>query len=264
MATWFKHEIAAWRRGTSSMTPEQYRVYHVIIEQIMMDEGPTPIHLRSLAGLSGMGVRAFQRVLNELIELGKLYKVGDRITNERAEQELSSFGANRKNGKTGGIISGKTRRKQAELRSATNENDNDSNGDDEATLQDAGNHIREDSDSEPDKDKSKKEARERADADGWPDNGFDLFWEKFPNKIGKSAARDSYDKLRRESRTNPKKRHFCTFDKLMEGLELYLNKDDFRDWCHPTTFLNQDRWTDRPAQKPTGAAGYKAARRVAI
>jgi hypothetical protein len=34
---------------------------------------------------------------------------------------------------------------------------------------------------------------------------------------------------------------------LMDGLRRYVGKTDDRPWCNPTTFLNQDRWNDRPA-----------------
>ena len=71
-------------------------------------------------------------------------------------------------------------------------------------------------------------------------NGFEAFWELYPNKVGKAAAKVEYDKaLKRVS-----------FDELMEGLRRYVAKTDDRPWCNPSTWLHQDRWTDRPAQAP--------------
>lgn len=72
---------------------------------------------------------------------------------------------------------------------------------------------------------------------------FDQFWEMFPNKVGKRAAEKSFIAARKR----------IPFADLMAGLFAYVNKADDRHWCNPTTWLNQDRWLDRPSQQPVRA-----------
>lgn len=68
---------------------------------------------------------------------------------------------------------------------------------------------------------------------------FEQFWQVFPNKVGKRAAEKSFTAARKR----------VSFLDLMSGLSAYINKSDDRHWCNPTTWLNQDRWLDRPAQR---------------
>lgn len=72
---------------------------------------------------------------------------------------------------------------------------------------------------------------------------FDRFWAAYPNKVGKRAAEKSFIAARKR----------VEFDPLMAALAAYVNKSDDRAWCNPTTWLNQDRWEDRPAQRPAQA-----------
>lgn len=64
------------------------------------------------------------------------------------------------------------------------------------------------------------------------------FWPAYPNKIGKGAALTSFVKARKKA----------TLDIILAGLTRYVNKTDDRPWCHPTTWLNQERWLDEPAE----------------
>jgi hypothetical protein len=81
----------------------------------------------------------------------------------------------------------------------------------------------------------KKETRERA---------FDAFWTVYPHKVGKADASKAFE--RAASRVDT--------ETLMAGLRRYVAKTDDRPWCNPSTWLNQDRWTDEPAP-PVARAG---------
>jgi hypothetical protein len=71
----------------------------------------------------------------------------------------------------------------------------------------------------------------------FPPKAFETWWEAYPSKIGKAAAQRKFDTVRRSGTV--------TFEALMAGLEAYRrNKPPDRDWCHPTTWLNQGRWAD--------------------
>jgi len=69
---------------------------------------------------------------------------------------------------------------------------------------------------------------------------FDQFWGIYPNKVGKRAAEKSFIAARKR----------VSQSELMAGLVAYVNKTDDRAWCNPTTWLNQDRWGDKPASPP--------------
>lgn len=110
---------------------------------------------------------------------------------------------------------------------------------------------------EPNLEPKSKKRRKRGPAAIFPEDAYDQFWKLYPNKVGgKENIRPKFQKIADEGNVE--------FSEIMEGLRLYLNKDDFRDWCMPATWLNQERWTDRPKQKPRGAPSGRWKRGVAI
>lgn len=72
---------------------------------------------------------------------------------------------------------------------------------------------------------------------------FDHFWALFPNKVGKADAVKAFSKARIR----------VDFQTMIDGLYRYVRKTDDRPWCNPSTWLNQDRWTDEPATQPRGS-----------
>ncbi|MEJ0092809.1 MAG: hypothetical protein WDN46_05110 [Methylocella sp.] len=66
------------------------------------------------------------------------------------------------------------------------------------------------------------------------------FWLVYPNKVGKPVALKSWVKARR----------IADLETILGGLGAYLAKTDDRPWCNPATWLNQERWKDRPAAVP--------------
>lgn len=65
---------------------------------------------------------------------------------------------------------------------------------------------------------------------------FDRFWELYPRKVGKIAARKAWEKI-----TNP--------DDVIEGVNRLLadpNRPSLEFLPHPSTWLNEGRWEDEP------------------
>lgn len=89
---------------------------------------------------------------------------------------------------------------------------------------------------------------------------FDVWWETYPHKVGKAAARKAYASARK--RTDAKT--------LTDGVAAYVkHKPSDRPWCNPATWLNQDRWEDEPAtggvSKPvTGIAALSDEQRASL
>lgn len=70
-------------------------------------------------------------------------------------------------------------------------------------------------------------------------DGFDYWWEEYPHKVGKGAARLAY--ARALTKTN--------HEELVNGIIRYIStKPPDRDYCNPATWLNQERWNDQPAE----------------
>ena len=61
---------------------------------------------------------------------------------------------------------------------------------------------------------------------------FDAFWSQYPKKVGKGAAKTAYSRaLKKVSHAD-----------IMAGLARY--NPDPQYTCNPTTWLNQERWSD--------------------
>ncbi len=80
-------------------------------------------------------------------------------------------------------------------------------------------------------------------SDGREQAMFDRFWQVYPNKVGKADARKAFSKAL--TRTSA--------EEMAAGLHRYVAKTDDRPWCNPATWLNQDRWGDRPAEVARGS-----------
>jgi hypothetical protein len=93
------------------------------------------------------------------------------------------------------------------------------------------------------------DSEEQASGRGW---NFENFWNLYPQKVGKGDARRAFVRVQKSKSV--------MFSDLMAGLRRYLAKTDERPWCNPSTWLNQERWTDQPAigeqngtrHRPTG------------
>ncbi len=76
---------------------------------------------------------------------------------------------------------------------------------------------------------------------------FAEFWAEYPRKVGKADAMEAYVKalrgqLRRQLVLGLGK---ATHEEIMAGLVRYrLDKPDYTDWKHGSTFLNKVSWID--------------------
>jgi len=107
MVGFYKHSIAAWMDGTEGLSDGAYRAYHVIVQLIMLNEGPIARNERGIAGRCNQTLKTFSRNLAELIAARKLRVVDGKLDNGRAATELEAIRANRLNAAKGGKISRK-------------------------------------------------------------------------------------------------------------------------------------------------------------
>jgi hypothetical protein len=98
---------------------------------------------------------------------------------------------------------------------------------------------RPDTDTDTDTEAEKKEPREVALMSIDP-NEFPVFWEAWPNKVGKHAAVKALASARKRG---------VPFETIMAGVHSYIrDKPPDRSWMNPATFLNGNRWEDQPAR----------------
>lgn len=77
---------------------------------------------------------------------------------------------------------------------------------------------------------------------------FAEFWELYPNKVGKGIAEKSFFSARRSADQTT----------LIAGLHRYIeSKPPDRDWCNPSTWLNQQRWLDAPAKPQSNRRDHR-------
>ena len=81
----------------------------------------------------------------------------------------------------------------------------------------------------------------------FPPGAFEQFWSACPERIGYGAAKKAFEKVQ--------KRRPVSFPTLMAAFERYKRtKPPDRAWCHPATWLNQERWKDGAGQATSGGA----------
>lgn len=118
MAEYYKHEIAKWNVATDDLTLEQEAAYHRVVATIRLYERPFRHNLRVLSGLWRCNERKAKRLLDELIDAGKLTIEDGFIIDEKAVEDASTLRRSRVDkasaGREGGIESGKSRRKSLE------------------------------------------------------------------------------------------------------------------------------------------------------
>jgi hypothetical protein len=71
---------------------------------------------------------------------------------------------------------------------------------------------------------------------GLPDDWFERFWKKYPNKIDPKGSKKKLVKALKGG---------IQLQTIMDGLDRYIAKTDDRPWCNPTTWINQARWDEQ-------------------
>jgi hypothetical protein len=201
------------------MTERQVAVYTVIIDLIYDHGGETPDDPKHIASyFADMGTASARNAIQQLVDMGKVYRVGDMLHQKRAENEakirenLSEIRA--KVGRLGGISSGNTRR-------AINEN----NGLTKANAS-----------SKHEAEKEKEEIRvEVGKPTSWR---FDAFWTPWPNKVSKAAAEVAWKKVPEDERQ-------AAIECIAPWFDAWRAQNPQASPIHAATYLNKRRWRDQ-------------------
>jgi len=89
--------------------------------------------------------------------------------------------------------------------------------------------------------KRKREKRARG---ALSSDDFEIFWQAWPNKVGKPSASKAFIAAQKRG---------SALQPILSGTQRYIaGKPPDRPWLNPATFLNQNRWEDQPAQVQHG------------
>lgn len=249
----YKMDFRAWNIGTVDLTLEQEAAYLRLCHAMYDVGGPVPNSTRFLQAMFRCGNTKAVTLVKQLIEAGKLAVTADgKLFNHRVAEELRAreavSSARRAAGERGGSAPRATAERTPSDHRATTErpaSDPTASGSKPLENNDADKANASASGSRGEK--RRKEVDHSGDkplhdphAQGFPPNAFELWYEGFPNKVGKHAAEKAFQRVRLSGKVS--------YATLVSGLARYrANKPATREWCNPATWLNQGRWADEPA-----------------
>lgn len=211
---YIEHHPDEWLVGVAGLTPEQNGIYRTICDLIASTGGPIPADDERLFRIIKANRSRINRVISELEVAQKLERSDGKLTQKRVISELERAENRSKIGRdrvakrwnikglddTDGNTRARNKTKNQEPRTINQET---------------------------------RASRALSTAEA-----FDRWWEGYPEKTGKGAAKKSFSRALEKT----------SIDQLIAGLERYkATKPITRPWCNPATWLNQERWLDVPA-----------------
>ena len=203
---YFQHNIADYRKDTAHLTLLEHGVYRQLLDQYYLNEKPLPLNqdklMRLLCARSEGEIKAVLSVLGDFFEkteLGYIHK--------RCDAEIEAFQS-----------------KQVKAVAAANKRWN--NADAMQTH------------SEPNANHKPITINHKPITNIKPLSDFDLFYMAYPKKVGKEAARKSWDKVKPDLKT------------VLETLKWQKQSDQWfknngQYIPNPSTYLNQHRFLDQ-------------------
>ena len=87
---------------------------------------------------------------------------------------------------------------------------------------------------------------------------FDRFWKVFPRRVNKAKACEAFDRAFKKLRAKHPAEKCVSI--IVNGAKVYAERANPDVLCHPTTWLNGERWDDDPdgiwaGERPKGSAG---------
>lgn len=87
---WFKFYPSDWLAGTRGMTASETGIYITLVATMYEHDGYLPEDRPRLARTCGSSPAAFNKVLQQLIDAGKIVRVNGRLTQNRVLEELKN------------------------------------------------------------------------------------------------------------------------------------------------------------------------------
>ncbi|WP_022727246.1 DUF1376 domain-containing protein [Fodinicurvata sediminis] len=256
-------------------------VYWMVCTLIMSEGGPIPYNDRRLAGLCMIRPSQLRRIIEKLVDMGKLgLDDGNKLYQKRAQSEVERASKRiqsaSENGAKGGRPSQKTQENQDKGKAiglsaeklttnhqppTTNqtppykspqgdEADDDGVGFlDQPDEEQGGDAAPQDPNPPDDEPELANEATwSKAEIDAL----FERFWSACPRKVGKQKARQKFGTALTRHRADP--------EAVIAAMERYAESrqgEDPKYTVHPATWLNEGRWQDEDLPATSQEAGGK-------
>jgi uncharacterized protein YdaU (DUF1376 family) len=217
---YLEHHPDEWLVGVAGLTPEQNGIYRTVCDLIASTGGPIPVDDERLFGIVKAKRNRIKRVISELLAGHKLTLSGSQLSNNRVISELER--ANNR-ARIGSDLA-------AKRWNLNHLGDADRNARARNKLNQEPRTINH---------KPKETRASRASSN----DAFDRWYEGYPRKDAKGAARKAFEEAMKKT----------SLEELIAGVNRYIaNKPPTQAYCHPATWLNQERWTDVPAAQSNG------------
>lgn len=225
---WYKRYPADFIAGTLELSLEEKGAFSIIIDLLHDKGGAMDDDPQWLARVMGCSVRKWKAIREQLLAKGKIYIDEGKIVNQRVKREVYKPENAAKTPRKSSENSVKTSRKVDEkVRDLFEIKDLEKKSEGYTR-----NQILE-----------TRNQKERTPIP--PEGDFDVWYKIYPHKVGRKDAARAYAKAVKN--TSP--------EILLAGVQRYIKtKRPDAPWCNPSTWLNQGRWEDQPAdiQKANG------------
>jgi len=212
--------VADYLGDTQHLTTEQHGAYMLLLMTMWRQGGSLPEDDRMLARVARVSARRWHLIRAEVMAF---FDVEDgKVTQKRLVEEYQKAVSKSEKRSVCGKLGGDAKAlKDRGLASAK-----------------AKQKPQHSSEPEPDREDTNASSLKRASAQHAQEFA-EVFWPRFPNKTGKPKALTSFLTARKSA----------SLEEIVTGLDRYIAaKPPDRQWLNPTTFLNQQRWADEPAQ----------------
>ncbi|HZT90329.1 MAG TPA: DUF1376 domain-containing protein [Stellaceae bacterium] len=219
-----------WLDGVAGLKPEERGIYDTIINLIYShasDDDWLDMDERELALRCCCHWRQLRRVLAALVEKGKIEQDGRRIYIKRCAEELQRARSRMRFRRPCADPAAVLRQSCGSPAASETPQELPTSAENNGLSEIPPSTIH-----HPPSSHASHETRAR-------DGGFSGFWEAYPHKVGKAAARAAY--VLASQRASPAA--------LAASAKRYGDtKPPDRQWCNPAKWLAEERWLDEPAE----------------
>jgi hypothetical protein len=225
---WYKRDPAKALNGMQELSLEERGAYNTILDLIYSKFGEIDDDSAFICRWLCCDVRVWKRLRNSLIEKKKIYIIDGKIRNSKADLVITSSGLRAKLRPTSAASTRLSAEQVPPKLPPKSHLDLFENK-----------HLAEKNDKKTQDRYKSKDIRDKKEPPISPKGDFESWYSIYPHKVGKAAAKKSYESAIKKS----------SEEDLIQGVKNYIrSKPPDRPYCNPSTWLNQERWLDQPQE----------------
>ena len=231
--------------GTNNLDVWEELAYRRLVDLIYSTNDSVKDDNKKLAWATKTGSR-WPKIKEALIEAGKIEVADGRITNARCRKELEKTAKKIEQKRIAGKASAEAR-KETDKPLKNNETTSTAVGTDVPTADPTAGQrtsnpitqVSKNTEASASVKRARQDGREAASQEIKAD--FEVWWSRYPNKVGKPIGLAAYLKARKKTDQ----------ETLLQAVEQYVHRlarPNAPSPCNPATWLNQERWNDQPME----------------